>query len=470
MGKEEKTCSVCGTAYESATSVSSDDIESETLESSVMPSGEARDAAEQIAADVFVDVELEELVKLPGIGPLRAKILFDAGYTDLRKLKQASVVELMNIRGIGRKAAGEIKTALREQSLEVIRETPLTQETVGAEHQCPLCATIVSAYESSCYECGCNFKPQDMDSEDSDRLALSYYDSKLLRSPDSKDLWYARGATLMKMENYEQAQNSFNKALELDPSFQMAWMSKAEVYNKQGDSAKAAECYSHIITSASGGHMPGSEEATMPQEKEEDDLELEKPLMPVDAETSQAGEGVEVAEIDVTQPPVEYDTGPEIVKPSNLDLSDLQMDYNIAKQEKPDMDSMSTDELKKELASRASHVKPYLKLAKEVGVDINHAKRLVARAVTESKQNEFKVAIMLMDEGIEFAEGEFRRKILEDIENLAIVIRNLKTQGKDVSIPAAMVTETKDLLEAGMIAESTEKLKVCLEAVEKIAR
>ena len=223
------------------------------VETAEMPTGVDKETAELIASDVFVDVELEELVKLSGVGPLKAKILYDAGFKDLRTLKRASVVELMNIRGIGRKAAGEIKAALRESSLEEIRETEITKESVESEYQCPLCETIVSTYESSCYECGCIFEPGAVDDEDSDRQALSYYDSKLLRSPENKDLWYARGATLVKIEEYEQALNSFNRALGLDKTFQAAWMSKAEVYNKLGDSTKAAECYSHIISSASVG-------------------------------------------------------------------------------------------------------------------------------------------------------------------------------------------------------------------------
>ena len=283
MGTDAKACSVCGTEFNATNLVCGicgsqitpeatvcencgsdltqmkpkhegeiEEISEEEAEEIQSVQQVEKGAAEEIAKSIFVDVELEELVKLPGIGPLRAKILFEAGYTDLRKLKQASVVELMNIRGIGRKAAGEIKTALREHTLEEIRETQLTEETVGSEFQCELCGTIVSAYETSCYECGCMFKKDGANETDSDRLALSYHDSKLLRTPDNKDLWYARGATLVKMNDLEHAISSFNRALEIDPSFQAAWMSKADVYNKMGDASKAAECYSHIITSASG--------------------------------------------------------------------------------------------------------------------------------------------------------------------------------------------------------------------------
>ncbi|MDO9537302.1 MAG: tetratricopeptide repeat protein [Thermoplasmata archaeon] len=527
MGNDAKACMVCGTEFnstdlycqvcnshvkESATKCLEcgtdlthlppkpegivEEITEEDAESIEVPSEEVKGAAEEIATIVVVDVELEELVRLSAIGPLRAKILFDAGFTDLRKLKQASVVELMNIRGIGRKAAGEIKSALREHTLEDLRALELTEENVGSEYQCQLCGTVVSAYESSCYECGCIFKPDELADGDSDRLALSYYDSKLLRTPENKDLWYARGATLVKMENYEHALSSFNKAIEIDPSYQTAWMSKADVYNKLGDSAKAAECYSHIITSASGGQIPGSEDEyePIPQtylDDDTDDLELKVPeplpepemapaieeeiieedtipeITDLNLEEETASTSMKMAEPDLSVQPTPE---PEIIKPETTDeFSELAMDYEKQQSEKPNYGTMTDAELKKELSKRASHVKPYLSLAKNMNVDINHAKKLVSRAVTESKQGELKIAIQLMDEGIEFAEAEFNRKIMGDIDNLASVLRDLKSTGKDVTSAVDLITTSKELLESGDIANSVQTLRKCLEVTEQIA-
>ena len=489
LGAEAKACSVCGTSFSDAPtqcplcnyhiqgdskvcpSCGADivktqveefqEISAENIETVERPTKQDTGEAEKIAHSIFIDVELEELVKLPGIGPLRAKILFDSGYTDLRKLKQASVVELMNIRGIGRKAAGEIKAALREYSLEEIRGIELTEETIGAELQCPLCATIVSAYETSCYECGCNFNKDEGADTDADKLALSYYDSKLLRTPDNKDLWYARGATLVKMEEFEQAINSFNRAIEIDPSFQAAWMSKAGVYNRLGESSKAAECYSHIITSASGGQIPGSEDALTEENSdiEEEKLALEPPSGP--APMPKAEENVPEEEPKVPETADELNASTE--------LSEIKMDYSKSEPAKPDYDTMTVEELKKELSQRATFVKPYLGLAKQVEVDINHAKRLISRAVTESKQGELKIAIQLMDEAINFAETEFVRKITEDLDNLAEIIRNLKSTGMDVLLPVEHLSNAKASLEARDIAKSFDALKKCLEAVEAIA-
>ena len=505
MGPDAKACSICGTEFNADillcpvcdSQVSgSDEIcgncgtdlvqmkprpkgevgesGAEEVETTASPTMEEKGAAEKIAKSIFVDVELEELVKLESIGPLRAKILFEAGYTDLRKLKQASVVELMNIRGIGRKAAGEIKSALREHTLEEIRQKELTEETVGSESQCRLCGTIVSAFETSCYECGCDFKKEGVDTSDADKLALSYYDSKLLRTPDNKDLWYARGATLTKMGDYEHAISSFNRAIELDPSFQAAWMSKADVYNRLGDSVKAAECYSHIIISTSGGQIPGADEDFRPEESDalDGDLSLEPPpkAEPVPESPQEGLAGSEPAQIVPSDSEKPRETSePEVTMMGSSDFAEIEMDYTKPKPVKPNLDALSPEELKAELSKRATTVKPYLALAKDIGVDINHAKRLISRAVAESKQNEIKVAIQLMDEAIEFAETEFRKKMAEDIENLAGVLRDLKTSGKDVTVCAEMLKSSKQSLEAGKIVDSVERMKKCLESVETIA-
>ena len=546
-------CSNCGAEIEN-NHESIPDTAVDEVETAEMPSEADKETAELIGADVFVDIELEELVKLSGVGPLKAKILYDAGYADLRILKRASVVELMNIRGIGRKAAGEIKASLRESSLEKIRETEITKETVEAEHQCPLCETIVSAYEASCYECGCIFEPSGVSDEDSDRLALSYYDSKLLRSPENKDLWYARGATLAKIEEYDQALNSFNRALEFDKSFQAAWMSKAEVYNKLGDSTKAAECYSHIITSASAGMAfgsvddddefidelrldkpvdegivpTGSEEpkeepelaeepvteeelpdaivptdsleddylveepvteeelpdATVPTDSLEDDYLVEEPVTEQEPEIVEDDSEPELAEEpdaitvspsqELSESVMAPTEGPKIIKPHSFDdLSssgiNIKMDYTRPEPERPDLDSMTETQIKKYLSKRASYVKPYLGLARDLNIDINHAKRLIAKAVVESKKGNMKLAIEIIDEGIDFAEAEFHKKVADNLESLASLIRNLKMTGTDVSGAVELITETKKMLVDGKITEAVESLQQCLNHVEKIS-
>ncbi len=229
-----------------------------------------------------IDKEMEDLLKLPGVGPLRAEILLGAGYGDLRKLKRASVMELVKIKGIGRKSAGEIKTALRDIDLEEIRSKELDLAQIEEENACPLCNTIVSSFEFRCYECGTTLRDhqeQGADGDDPDVMALAYYDTKLKEDPSNKELWYARGSTLMKMEEFDMALASFDKSLEIDDGYQNAWISKAEVYNKMSEPMKAADCYSHVISSQ-GFELPSYEDIDDLDDGEMSDTDVLEAIQP----------------------------------------------------------------------------------------------------------------------------------------------------------------------------------------------
>ena len=56
--------------------------------------------------------ELISLTKLEGIGRVRARALFSAGYTDLEKLSQATVERLSAVPKIGNTVASQIKRQL----------------------------------------------------------------------------------------------------------------------------------------------------------------------------------------------------------------------------------------------------------------------------------------------------------------------------------------------------------------------
>ncbi len=77
--------------------------------------------------------ELLELVALPGIGRVRARILYNHGYRSLLDLAQASVEELAKIRGIGPSLAEKIKKYFESPSTGEAEEgeAPL-QETIDA--------------------------------------------------------------------------------------------------------------------------------------------------------------------------------------------------------------------------------------------------------------------------------------------------------------------------------------------------
>ncbi len=255
-------CDECGSRIGMASEDEYEDMEEpdedeEEVEERIVDVGKEVDELDQGPIEIDEDFDptnlgkdMEDILKLPGVGPLRAKILMEAGYTDLIKLKRASVMELIKIKGIGRKSAGEIKTALRDMKLQDIRSKELDLESIEKEGACPLCNTIVSVYESACYECGTTLRDHHAQvvEGDQDSMALAYYDTKLKEDPNNKEMWYARGATMIKMEEFDKALSSFDKALEIDPNYQNVWISKAEVFNKMGEPMKAADCYSHVIS------------------------------------------------------------------------------------------------------------------------------------------------------------------------------------------------------------------------------
>ncbi|MCK5037601.1 MAG: hypothetical protein KAS16_00745 [Thermoplasmata archaeon] len=288
---------------------------------------------------------MKELIKLPGIGLLKADILYDAGYRTLRELKRASVVELIQIDGIGRVSAAEIKTALREKDLEDICATEFTEELIGHESKCPLCETVISTYESVCYECGTTLKvsgdTEDETEEDTNKKALSHYDNELLISPDNIELWYARGSILMNMEEYIKALVSFDKILNIDPHNQNAWMAKADLFNKMEEPLNAAECYSHVVSRAA----------------------LDQ-VIEASGEYEHIGENEDIDDEEI----------------STLELQD-------------------PEELKKLLSKKAADLKELLIFAKDLSINIDKERGYIIQAIQYNRKGRTKEAIELLDKG-----------------------------------------------------------------------
>ena len=314
------------------------------------------------------DRDVKELIKLPGVGLLKADILYDAGYRSLRELKRASVVELMKIDGIGRISAADIKTSLREKDLEDIWATEFTAELIGHESKCPLCGTVISTFESVCYECGTTLKgSSDADNEteeDSNKKALLHYDSELLRSPDNIELWYARGSTLMNMEEYILALVSFDKILNIDPHNQNAWMAKADLFNKIGEPKNAAECYSHVVSSTALNQVIQTSEEYEPIE--ENDI------------------------LDSIQQGSDDDDDDEI---SALELQD-------------------PEELKRVLSEKAAELKELLIFAKDLSINIDNERDLIVKAIQYNRIGRTREAIELLSKGCAKIEDVLRGSTL----------------------------------------------------------
>ena len=118
--------------------------------------------------------------------------------------------------------------------------TEVEEELIEEEFECPMCATILSAYEASCYECGTPLKKVADDTKDKER-ALAVYNRKLKINSKNAEIWYARAVLLSELGQFEQSISSFDKAIEIDPLFEGVWHAKADVYTKMGQHAKAAE-------------------------------------------------------------------------------------------------------------------------------------------------------------------------------------------------------------------------------------
>jgi len=328
--------------------------------------------------------DVKELIKLPGIGLLKADILYDAGYRSLRELKMASVVELMNIEGIGRISAAEIKTALREHRLEDIWATEFTTELLGNESKCPLCGTVVSTFESLCYECGTTLKASDDAEENSDKRALSHYDSELLRSPDNLELWYARGSTLMEMEEYVLALVSFDKALNIDPHYQKAWMAKAELFNRIDEPLNAAECFSHVVSSTALDQVINTSEEYVPI----GDNDIFNDVKPNTEKENEAN-------VPVKNTRKEQD----IMNIDNI------LDDDSSEEKQKDMNSVSSLDdkdpaaLKKILSKKAANLKELLIFAKDLSINVDNERGLIVQAIQYNRKGRTKEAIMLLDEG-----------------------------------------------------------------------
>ena len=221
----------------------------------------------------YEEEDVLEIMRIPGVGRLRAEVLCRAGYTALNKINRASVEDLAKIRQIGMRTAKSIKEALQMMYVEPEESQRLMEEFVEEEFECPVCRTIVSAYDTECVECGAAFERvlddegfiEEIEKVGEEKSSLSLFDMKLLESPKDPQLWVARGGLLRKMENYEEALKSYDRAIEIQPGLKTAWIAKAKILNRLGRLDEAASCYREIVdeSAAAAGIELGEEEEAM---------------------------------------------------------------------------------------------------------------------------------------------------------------------------------------------------------------
>jgi len=201
------------------------------------------------------ETSLRNLMKIPGVGKLKAEALYNAGFHTISQIGAASVEDLAAVPKIGKKSAQKIKEALSREDIKALEEKEFSESFIEEEMECPVCGTILSAYDTECYECGYRLVKEGGKQED--LKALAVYNKKLEVNPKDVDVLFAKGALLSRMGRHEEALECFQRVAELDPNFEGIWNAMAEAYTSLGMHDKAAECYRKSMEQALGEILPG---------------------------------------------------------------------------------------------------------------------------------------------------------------------------------------------------------------------
>jgi len=216
--------------------------------------------------------DIKNMRWIPGVGRVKAETLCRHGYNTLKKITDAKAEVLADIPHIGKKNAKAIKKAISNIDIFQLESSELIDEVIEEEFECPVCGTIVSAFDASCYECGANFEDEGLEEDtikevDREKAALSFYDMKLMDSPANHELWFARGAVLARMADYGGALQSFEKCIELDTENRKYWMVRAQMLTNLGRYREAAFSYNRAARLA-GGRVEIKRDATSLSEAE----------------------------------------------------------------------------------------------------------------------------------------------------------------------------------------------------------
>jgi len=185
---------------------------------------------------------IEELMKVPSIGELTARILIENGFTSISKLEGADKDDLVEIDEIGEDKAVKI--------LEEIGEEREGSKEVSSEIFCVTCRTIVDIdKDDTCKECGEEFRIEGTvilpgkGVIDDPKKSLAEFEKELLDGKETPDVWYGRGAVLDSMGFKWEALKSYNKVIEHDPLYDHIWNAKARAALDVGQVRDAARAY-----------------------------------------------------------------------------------------------------------------------------------------------------------------------------------------------------------------------------------
>ncbi len=185
---------------------------------------------------------IEELMKVPSIGELTARVLIENGFDSISKLESADKDDLVKIDEIGEDKAVNI--------LEEIGEEREGSKEVSSEIFCVTCRTIVDIdKDDTCKECGEDFRIEGTvilpgkGVIDDPKKSLAEFEKELLDGKESPDVWYGRGAVLDSMGFKWEALKSYNKVIEHDPLYDHIWNAKARAALDVGQVRDAARAY-----------------------------------------------------------------------------------------------------------------------------------------------------------------------------------------------------------------------------------
>lgn len=198
---------------------------------------------------------LKELMGIPSIGELTARILVENGYDSISKLEDADSEDLSQIEEIGKAKADRIMDDIKgEEDLS---------EIMKDEFFCVTCRAINEIDSSECEECGEEFNIEgavilpDQGVIDNPKELLAKFEKDLMDGMESPDVWYGRGAILDSMGFKWEALRSYNKVIEHDPLYDHIWNAKARAALEVGQVRDAARAYkvafdTHVANSRIG--------------------------------------------------------------------------------------------------------------------------------------------------------------------------------------------------------------------------
>ncbi len=207
--------------------------------------------------DFVKSKKIAELMTVPSIGELTARLLIKNGFSDLGSLNDSDEKELSELEGLGEKKIKDIKEELLGSRTEA--------RDISEEIRCPECRVILSISTNICPECETRFS--DMEEQvflpggvvlEKPLKKLAQYEIEIMEGNSDEDIWFGRAAILESIGAYEAAYESYDKVIEYDPLYEHIWNAKARLAMKLGKMEEATRAYKIAVDFRVEG-FPGME-------------------------------------------------------------------------------------------------------------------------------------------------------------------------------------------------------------------